>query len=430
MRKQQGVAEANKTELKVDNLSGKNAVYKSKRTALLDEAAQTLNKRGLSHTSLATVAANVGISRSAVYYYVDDLRDLVYRCYRQTCEQLAGLVHEACEKYDDEIDIICSFIAAALNEDRAELASLSELAYLHDDQRNGIIGLYKGVRLLLAEILNRGIERKKIRPLDVQVNASILLSLVFWVPVIKRWPGAREVSKSEFGEVIQQIIRVGLSKQRDGEFHCVPFDFDPFIGNSGNAFSVETKAAARRETLLASASWSFNQKGVDATSLDEIAERVGVSKKVIYNNVGNKENLIAECYKRAFRLFEYVSSQIVAYDGTRLDALCAGMVSLAVANSRPDVAPLVPMTGHDSWPEEVRTELQAAQIRLMDMHLSVYEKGHEEGSLRRFNDLCVIFVVPGLYDWMSQWLDTLPESERERAPYQVANFLRLGLSSI
>ena len=402
----------------------------SKRIALLNEAARTLNRRGLSHTSLSSVAQSVGISRSALYYYVDDLCDLVYRCYRQTCEQLAGILTESCKKYDDEVDIICSFVATALDEGRPEFASISELAFIREDQRNGIVGLYRGLRLVLAEIISAGVQEGRIRPVAPQVTASIVLGLIFWVPVILRWPAARELKKSEFSATIQQIIRVGIARERAEPKSYKPIDFDPFISIAGNAFSAEMRAAARRETLLASASWLFNQKGVDATSLDEIAKRVGVSKKVIYHNVGNKTDLIGACYRRSFRLFEYISTEMTSYPGSRIDALSTGLASLAEANSRPDIAPLVPMTGHDTWPDDIQVELQASQDRLIQAHLAIYEQGHRENSLRLINEKTAIMVMPGIYDWMSQWQETLPQSEQEEAIDQIANFFRLGLSAL
>lgn len=402
----------------------------SKRIALLDEAAKTLNRRGLSHTSLSDIAETVGISRSALYYYVEDIHDLVYRCYRMTCERLSAMLHEASEQYDDELDILCSFVALALREDRAELASISEIVFLKAEQRNGIMGLHRGLRLTLAEILSHGIERGSIRPVNPQVAASILLSLIFWVPVIMRWPAAREITRLEFSTTVQQLIRVGVAKKRDHPRQYKRFDFSPFISIVGNAFSSELRAAARKETLLASASWLFNQKGVDATSLDEVAERVGVSKKVIYSNVGNKEQLVADCYRRSFRMFEFVSSQSESYSGSRIDALCTALASLAEASSRPDLTPLIPMTGHDTWPDDVRNELHESQQRLTTMNVGMYEAGFAEQSFRRINPFCAIMITPGIYDWMSQWLETLPTSDQADASDEVGNFLRLGLSSL
>ena len=46
---------------------------------LLSHAARVLNARGVSQTSLGQIADDLGISRAALYYYVDDLQSLVYQ---------------------------------------------------------------------------------------------------------------------------------------------------------------------------------------------------------------------------------------------------------------------------------------------------------------------------------------------------------------
>ena len=62
---------------------------RSRRDLLLDEAARQFNAKGISQTALLDVAAALGLTRAAVYYYADDRQDLVFQCYRRSCEALA-----------------------------------------------------------------------------------------------------------------------------------------------------------------------------------------------------------------------------------------------------------------------------------------------------------------------------------------------------
>jgi len=55
---------------------------RSKRDAVLDRAAAHLNARGVSLASLSEVAKALGLTRAALYYYVEDRDDLVFQCYR------------------------------------------------------------------------------------------------------------------------------------------------------------------------------------------------------------------------------------------------------------------------------------------------------------------------------------------------------------
>ena len=61
------------------------------------------------------------------------------------------------------------------------------------------------------------------------------------------------------------------------------------------------KAGSDLEAIIAAAAHVFGERGYHATSLDDIAERLGVSKPTIYYHVGNKEALLAECLRRSLK---------------------------------------------------------------------------------------------------------------------------------
>ncbi len=56
---------------------------------------------------------------------------------------------------------------------------------------------------------------------------------------------------------------------------------------------VRMTGAERREQLLDVGRETFSRKGYDATSIEEIAARAAVSKPVVYEHFGGKENLYA-----------------------------------------------------------------------------------------------------------------------------------------
>jgi len=53
-------------------------------------------------------------------------------------------------------------------------------------------------------------------------------------------------------------------------------------------------APERRETLIGAASELFAQRGYDHVSLDQIAERAGVTKVIVYRHFGSKKDLYLE----------------------------------------------------------------------------------------------------------------------------------------
>jgi AcrR family transcriptional regulator len=69
----------------------------------------------------------------------------------------------------------------------------------------------------------------------------------------------------------------------------------------------------RREQLLDVARVAFAEKGYEATSIEEIAQRAGVSKPVVYEHFGGKEGLYAVLVDREVRsLLDRVTQALTA----------------------------------------------------------------------------------------------------------------------
>jgi AcrR family transcriptional regulator len=57
--------------------------------------------------------------------------------------------------------------------------------------------------------------------------------------------------------------------------------------------------AQREEQILAVAETVFAERGYQATTMEDVAERVGVTKPLIYEYFGSKEGLLSACVDRA-----------------------------------------------------------------------------------------------------------------------------------
>jgi AcrR family transcriptional regulator len=74
--------------------------------------------------------------------------------------------------------------------------------------------------------------------------------------------------------------------------------------------------ADRERQMMAVAEEVFVERGYVATSMDEIAERVGVSKPMLYEYFGSKEGLLVACIRQARgELFTSTSTAALAAEG-------------------------------------------------------------------------------------------------------------------
>jgi len=74
----------------------------------------------------------------------------------------------------------------------------------------------------------------------------------------------------------------------------------------------------KRESVLYAAAIAFARRGVDGTSMDELAAAVGVTKPTIYRTVGDKEAIVRACEARMIGYFREALAQAQAMHGTGL----------------------------------------------------------------------------------------------------------------
>ena len=167
------------------------------------------------------------------------------------------------------------------------------------------------------------------------------------------------------------LLRLGVAADRTTASAYTPFDLTPPPRPPGWIFDNDAIAAVKQETLLAAASWLFNLKGIGATSLDEIAASVGVSKKVISHNVGDKTALIRACYVRSISFYDDLAMRAISYRGSRIEALCATWHASGEASLREDIAPIPLAMGFESLPDSSSKCVHGEAARLQDLYLSL-----------------------------------------------------------
>src|SRR5205085_12136385 len=92
----------------------------------------------------------------------------------------------------------------------------------------------------------------------------------------------------------------GTGASFNGGYYKSPMG-DIATGNGGAGEDDRPKrrrlpAAERRETLVAAASELFAQRGYDHVSLDEVADRAGVTKVIVYRHFASKKDLYLQLF--------------------------------------------------------------------------------------------------------------------------------------
>lgn len=85
--------------------------------------------------------------------------------------------------------------------------------------------------------------------------------------------------------------------------------------------------AERAQQLLDVAEAVFTEHGLQAASMDEIAERAGVTKPVVYDHFGSKDGLLAAVIERAGGQLQELTAAAVAGARDAEEALARGLHS-------------------------------------------------------------------------------------------------------
>ena len=87
--------------------------------------------------------------------------------------------------------------------------------------------------------------------------------------------------------------------------------------------------SVHRENIASAASALFMERGIAATSMDDIAKAAGYSKATLYVYFENKEEIVGILVLNSMKkLYDYISSALIQHETTkaRYDFICRGLV--------------------------------------------------------------------------------------------------------
>jgi TetR/AcrR family transcriptional regulator len=188
--------------------------HSMKRNVLLREAAAAFNRRGYHSTSLDDIAANLGVTKAALYYYFPNKQTLLAACFahvmdagfrslkRARSEGNTGRekLHLALRYYLRETidELSCCVV---LTEEHA-LAPDDLVAHVRERDR-----FEKAMRSLVRE----GIADGSIAPCDPKLVMFTLFGAINWVP--KWFSQSGEWSSAQLATAMTEILDRAISSQ-------------------------------------------------------------------------------------------------------------------------------------------------------------------------------------------------------------------------
>ncbi|HDY83885.1 MAG TPA: TetR/AcrR family transcriptional regulator [Halieaceae bacterium] len=371
------------------------AQHDAKRMAILSQAARLFNYKGSRATTLRDIAESLGLTKTSLYYYVKTKEELVYQCYMAALEHHHNNLDEIDKKYSAAMDRTSAFFLQhfdnwlAAQEGRGpHIAALLEIAALKGAHRKEVEARYIAMFKRIRQYIRQGMADGSLRQCEsTSVTRAILGSVdwtFYWLHDLPR------EQVSDAAKEALDILAHGIFAGQ-GEYQPSNMSYDSAGDTALQGFNRREQNRLKQEAFFKTGTWFFNKQGFNGTSLDEIAERLNVSKGAFYYHIKNKEDLLFNCYRRSQDIIESIHEQAIQSESCGLEKIeqtCRRI--FYIQNSKE--GPLIRYNTITALPMERRLQILKRTDKANACFGNFIGKGIKDGSVRPVS----IFVAQNL----------------------------------
>lgn len=171
-----------------------------------------------------------------------------------------------------------------------------------------------------------------------------------------------------------------------------------------NAAQKEEDRAAKRDAVLRAAVRMFNERGFFATSLDDVAASLGISKRTIYHYLANKDQVLLECITIGLEQLLAAADDARAEPGNGRDRLVKFLRRYVEINMD-DFGICVSRTGEEALSRESLPRYRALKKKIDVAMRQILTEAVEDGSIGPIDVKMTAFTLAGALNWPGRWYD-------------------------
>jgi AcrR family transcriptional regulator len=347
--------------------------FEKRRADIIAAAIPVLNGQGFKGMRLTAVAELIGLKATGVTYYFPRKEELAVAC----LESGMAIFHEMLAVAERErtararvgrlVELFVERDAAVRDGKAVPLASFSPIRALegehHERATEGYKRMFRRVRALF--------ESPELASLDnvaLSIRTIVLLEQLYWANV---WLGDYDLDEfPRLGQRMIDIIADGLSP--NGAV------FEP----AELALRGATEGAdAAKEAFLVAATREINAHGYRGASVDRISASLNVTKGAFYHHNEAKDDLVAACFRRTFRIVREAQRQVRGAGPNERQRLVTAVTALIRFQLGPE-GPLLRTAVLSSMPHEHQVEVVGSSYKINRQFASMIADGISEGSVR------------------------------------------------
>lgn len=164
----------------------------------------------------------------------------------------------------------------------------------------------------------------------------------------------------------------------------------------------EPQRSDKKDAVLLAGARLFTRKGFQGTSLDDIAQSLGVTKPTLYYYITNKEEILIECVERGLTAFHQGLTALIQSGVSERDLLRAAMALYAEVVTS-DFGMCASRVGEDPLSEEKRRAMRQRKAEVDVDFRKLIEQGMRRGWIVAGDAAVAAFTVVGALSGIGRW---------------------------
>ncbi len=164
--------------------------------------------------------------------------------------------------------------------------------------------------------------------------------------------------------------------------------------------------ALKRTALLKQAARAFSSQGYHATSLDDVAKTLGVTKPALYYYVKNKQEILFECHMLAQDLGDRAFDQALKAGQTAREVVLV-LARTYIELLTSEIGACAVLGEFHALDPANREIIAGRRDKFERSFRKLLAKGMSDGSIRTVDPKMTVFFFMGAVNWMTRWF--IPE---------------------
>jgi AcrR family transcriptional regulator len=367
----------------------------ARRSEVLAAARDAFHEHGFERTATREIASKLGILGGSLYYYIESKEALLFEILTAVqvpgrdavARALAAPATPAAERLDA---LLREHVRATLADPAGIALTFSELGSLTTEHAAQVLAGLRDYRRGIEALIAQGCEDGSLRTgPEPKLRALAVLGALNWV---HRWyrPDGR-LSPQALDEQLRGVVLHGLAAPGAPEGAPPP---------ERAVVSGAERVPERRRQLLDAAAALFAERGYEATTTQDIAERLGLQKATLYHYVRGKPALLDSLMHDVQESSLALLAQIQLSDAdplAKLRAFCARHVAFLLREPARTTVFLRER-------RRLSSDLRAGERAYADGIARLIEEGQSAGAIREAVDADVAArLLLGSLNWLHEW---------------------------